>query len=75
MKKKNEKRKELTMENKKLTVTVNEMAKMLGVSLPVAYDLTKKEGFPAIRISERRIVIPVEALNKWLNESANHSRG
>ncbi len=63
------------MENTKLTVTVNEMAKMLGVSRPVAYDLTKKEGFPAIRISERRIVIPVEALNKWLNESANRSRG
>jgi len=63
------------MENTKLTVTVNEMAKMLGVSRPVAYDLTKKPGFPAIRISDRRIVIPVEALNKWLNESAYHSRG
>ena len=63
------------MENTKLTVTVDEMAKMLGISRPVAYDLTKKEGFPAIRISDRRIVIPVEALNKWLNETANHARG
>ena len=63
------------MENTKLTVTVNEMAKMLGVSRPIAYDLTKKKGFPAIRISERRIVIPVDALKKWLNDSAINLRG
>ena len=63
------------MGNTKLTVTVNEMAKMLGVSRPVAYELTKREGFPAVRISERRIVIPVDALKKWLDESANRSRG
>ena len=69
------KRKDQIMENTKLTVTVDEMAKMLGISRPVAYDLTKKEGFPAIRISDRRIVIPVEALKKWLNETANHARG
>ena len=63
------------MENTKLTVTVDEMAKLLGISRPVAYDLTKKEGFPAIRVSDRRIIIPVDALNKWLNESTNHARG
>lgn len=45
------------MENQKLTVTVNEMAKMLGISRPTAYELTKREGFPAIRVSERRIII------------------
>lgn len=59
------------METTKLTVTVNEMAKMLGVSRPIAYDLVKREGFPAIRISDRRIIIPVDALNKWLNDPAN----
>ena len=59
------------MEKEKLTYTVHEMADVLGVSRGVAYELTKQKGFPAIRISERRIVIPVDALNKWLNDPAN----
>lgn len=54
----------------KLTVSVDEMASMLGISRPVAYELTKRDGFPAVRISERRIIVPVEALKKWLNEQA-----
>lgn len=59
------------MENTKLTVTVNEMAKLLGISRPTAYELVKREGFPAIRVSERRIIIPVDALNRWLNDPEN----
>lgn len=55
----------------KVTVNVREMAKMLGISVPRAYDLTKRKGFPAIRVSERRIIIPVEALNRWLAEAGN----
>lgn len=43
---------------------------MLGVNIQTAYSLTKQKGFPAIRVSERRIIIPVDALNKWLNEAA-----
>lgn len=54
----------------KLTISVEEMADMLGISRPVAYELTKREGFPAVRISERRIIVPVEALKKWLNEQS-----
>lgn len=50
----------------KLAINVPELAKMLGVSRPVAYELTKREGFPAIRVSERRIIIPVDKLNEWL---------
>lgn len=56
-----------TAQQEKIAVNVPEMAKMLGISVPRAYDLTKREGFPAIRISERRIIIPVDALNRWLN--------
>ncbi|MBQ1965267.1 MAG: helix-turn-helix domain-containing protein [Clostridia bacterium] len=54
----------------KLTVSVDEMASMLGISRPVAYELTRREGFPAVRVSERRIIVPVEALKRWLNEQA-----
>lgn len=59
------------MELQKLTITTKEMAKLLGVNVQTAYDLTRREGFPAIRVSEKRIVIPVEALNKWLSDPVN----
>ena len=54
----------------KLTITVGEMASMLGISAPLAYELIKREGFPVVRVSQRRIIIPMEALKRWLNEQA-----
>jgi excisionase family DNA binding protein len=56
--------------NEKAAVNVHELAEMLGISIPSAYDLVKRDGFPAIRVTERRIIIPVEALNRWLNEAS-----
>lgn len=58
------------MENKKLTINVAELAEVLGVSKPVAYELTRKNGFPAVRVSERRIIIPVDGLCRWLEAEA-----
>ena len=54
------------MTSEKMTLSVEEMAAALGISRPVAYDLVKRKGFPAIRISERRIIIPVDKLREWL---------
>ena len=54
----------------KLTLSVEEMAQTLGISRPVAYELIKQDGFPAIRVSERRIIIPIESLKAWLNNKA-----
>ena len=53
----------------KLTVTVDEMAKIVGVSRPTAYELIHKEGFPTVRLG-RRIVIPLDSLKRWLEEQA-----
>lgn len=61
------------MEETKLAITVGEMSKMLGINKQAAYELTKKEGFPAIRVTPRRIIIPTEALRRWLNEQGGHS--
>ncbi|MBE6628979.1 MAG: helix-turn-helix domain-containing protein [Ruminococcaceae bacterium] len=58
------------MRNEKLTLSVDELAQELGISKPLAYELARREGFPAIRISERRIIIPVDALRSWLNANA-----
>ncbi len=54
----------------KLTYTVAEAAEALGVSLPVAYELCSREDFPAVRVSPKRIVVPVDALHAWLMEKA-----
>ncbi len=58
------------MTAEKLTLSVEEMAHELGISKPLAYELLKREGFPSIRISERRIIIPLDALRAWLNDNA-----
>lgn len=63
------------MSNEKLTLSVEELAKELGISKPIAYELTKRDGFPSIRVSERRIIIPVEPLRRWLEENAARGGG
>ena len=50
----------------KLTYTVAELAEVLGIGKNAAYDLVASKGFPAIRINERRIIIPREGLYVWL---------
>lgn len=49
----------------KLTMSVEEMAQVVGISKPKAYELVHQEGFPVVRIG-RRMVIPKEGLTKWL---------
>lgn len=59
----------LTMEQrKKLAMNVNEVAALLGISRPRAYELTEIKGFPVIRLGSRKI-IPVEAFQIWLKEN------
>lgn len=55
------------MRIEKLVYTVDETAKALGISKPVAYELCNRADFPAIRVSQRRIVVPVDALHTWLS--------
>lgn len=55
----------------KYCMDVPEMGSLLGISRAQAYNLANSEGFPAIRIG-KRIVIPVDALKRWINEQANH---
>lgn len=49
----------------RLTMTVEEAGKQLGVSRPVAYELAKRPDFPAIRVG-RRILVSSEGLRQWL---------
>lgn len=59
------------MEFQRLVYNPTEAAKKINVSRNTMYDLIKKGVIPAIRVSEKRIIIPAEALEKWLNDPAN----
>ena len=49
----------------KTTMSVQELAAEMGISLPKAYQLVKEPGFPTIRVGSR-ILIPTEAYKEWL---------
>lgn len=55
------------MENK-LTLTVSETAKLLGLSRASAYSLAAQGVIPTIRLG-RRLVVPKIALEKMLAEA------
>ena len=49
----------------KTTMSVQELAAEMGISIPKAYELVKEPGFPTIRVGTR-ILIPTEAYREWL---------
>lgn len=57
----------------RLAINVKEMAQMLNISIPVAYALTERADFPCIRVSEKRKIIPLSALEVWLSAQAGKS--
>ena len=51
----------------RLVFTIEETAKILGISRGTAYLLANTGGIPAIRISQRRLVVPRKALEDFLS--------
>jgi len=49
-----------------LTLKVDEMAKILGVSRKVAYRIANEEGL-GVRVGEKRLVIPKDRIISYLN--------
>ena len=60
----------LKPQTERTTYTVKEMAKVLGISMPTAYNLVNSQGFPKIRIG-RKIIVPVEGLKEWIRKEAH----
>lgn len=60
--------------NERLTLTPEEAAKQLGVSMPTMYQLCNKKGFPSVRVG-RKIIIPLASLEKWLEAQATERSG
>ena len=59
----------------KKTLNACELAQYLGIGRNRAYDLVHTEGFPAIKIGPRRIVIPIDSLERWLERQAEKQGG
>ena len=54
----------------KSTMSVQDLSRQMGISLPKAYELVKQPGFPPLRIGTR-ILIPVEGFHTWLREKSS----
>lgn len=55
------------MDNSRLTLTVSEAAKMLGISRGLAYEMVKTGKIPSVHFG-KRILVPRRALEKLLAE-------
>lgn len=51
--------------------TVKETAQRLGIAEQTVRKLVKDGDLPSIRVSPRRIIIPVTALEDWLEERSH----
>ena len=49
-----------------MVLTVQEMAELLKISMPMAYRLTRIASFPKLKIGAKTLV-PVDMLKKWIN--------
>ncbi len=61
----------------RLAVSVVEAARMLSLSKSTAYALIEQGILPAVRVGEKRLIVPVKALEAWLDvqsESSKNSR-
>lgn len=54
----------------KATMSVQELAAQLGISIPKAYELVKDPDFPVLRIGNRYI-ISVDAFREWLKVNSS----
>ena len=54
----------------KLTLSVEEAGKLLGVSRQIAYQLSRRADFPTLHIG-RRILVPKKQLEIWMDRQVN----
>ncbi len=52
----------------KLTLSVEEAGKLLGVSRAIAYQLSRRADFPTLRIG-KRVLVPKKQLEEWMDRN------
>jgi excisionase family DNA binding protein len=55
--------------SRRTVYTIPEIAELLGVNLTRAYELARTVNFPVVQISKKRLIVPKQAFDRWL-ESA-----
>lgn len=60
------------MDNDRLTLTVEEAARLLGISRALGYELVARGEVPSIRLG-RRIVVPRRALDTLLDSATTEA--
>lgn len=60
-------------QNIKTVISVEEFAHQYGISRTAAYQLAKSAGFPSARLG-KRVIIPVEALERWIANGGTAQR-
>lgn len=55
--------------SKALTISVEELGRRLNISRSKAYELTKLNGFPKLRIGAR-VLIPLVQLEQWITSQS-----
>ncbi|MDP4153268.1 MAG: helix-turn-helix domain-containing protein [Bacillota bacterium] len=53
----------------KLTYSVPELAKSLGISASAAYKLVHTKGFPTLSLGKRKLVL-IDELQSWLKQNS-----
>lgn len=53
----------------KLTISVREAAKIVGVSATKMYELARSDGFPAFTVG-KRILVSAKGLHQWVDEQS-----
>ena len=53
----------------KVTLSVTELSKYMGIGRNQAYELTRRRGFPVVHVGTR-ILIPIRELEGWLRREA-----
>ena len=57
----------------KLTMTVEETGKVLGLSRPTMYKLVQRADFPVVRVG-RRMLVSTEGLREWVKKETGVSK-
>ena len=53
----------------KLTLSIAESAKVLGISRSAMYDLAKSQGFPTVVVGSR-LLVSAKGLERWVEDQA-----
>ena len=62
-----------TYDDLPLMLSVQDVARVLGISRAGAYELVKSEGFPAMNIGNR-IIVPKEEFVLWIKQKVSEKK-